>query len=77
MPYPAAKICIEGFQKVFNVWTESHFISFEAEWRIFPWSQNCLSLVLKQINRRNRHLVKQAVAKGNEKKHPCKRNLFL
>ena len=44
--FPAAKICKKGLQKVFNVWTKSHFSNSEVGRRTFPWSLKCLSMVL-------------------------------
>ena len=44
-----AKIRKEGFQKVFNAWTKSHFSNFEVGWWTFSCSRKYLSMVLKQI----------------------------
>ena len=41
--FPLAKIHKNGFRKVFNVWTKSHFSTFEVGWRLLLWSQKCLS----------------------------------
>ena len=34
--FPAATIRRKGLQKVFNVWTKSHFSNFEVGRRTFP-----------------------------------------
>ena len=46
-PFPAGKICKEGFPKVL-VFEQNHIlVTLRWGWRTFPWSRKCLSVVLK------------------------------
>ena len=91
--FPAAKTRKEGFRKVFNVWSKSHFSNFGVGWRTFPWSQKCLSVVHKIFKICEKHCVQvfpseptkllaaqstaYALRNRKWKKKFCKRNLGL